>query len=103
MSKKKKLTLEQEFIDAKETHMMQIIFSSLINDRNIYRTKFFRNYKNFPVERKYEEENYYSDEEVKVMRIEEDLFNRTENGEPELYKEVYEFCWKKYIKLYDVR
>jgi hypothetical protein len=32
------------------------------------------------------------------MRIEEDIFNRTENGETGLYQEVYEFCWKKYLK-----
>ena len=98
MSKKKKITLEQEFNDIKETHMMKVIFSSILHDENIFRTKYFRSYKNFPVERKYEEEDYYSDNEVRAMRIEEDIFNRTENGETGLYQEVYEFCWKKYLK-----
>ena len=96
MSRKKKITLEQEFEQRKADHKSQMIMYTLIKlSDSIYDSRIFKRYKNMeaiPIEGA---ENKYSDIEVRAYRVEEDLCNRAANGESSIYDKAYEFCWRR--------
>ena len=99
MARKKKLTLEQEFEEAKIEHKAEIIMYVLMKKhKTIYNTKFFKQYKNMPAKLVKELPNL-DEAERRAFWVEEDITYRDANGEAGLYDRVYEFCWKRASKL----
>ena len=79
-------TLEQEFREYKEHHIYEMIVSALIlcEKERIYSHILLKDYVGLKLKGK--EKAYY---------IADDLFNRAQHGEADLYYQVYEVCWNK--------
>lgn len=92
----KDLTLEQEFEKRKSDHKSQIIMYVLIRlSHTIYDSKYFKEYKDMPIEQVEGYENKFDDIQLRAFQVESDIENRDKSGEKGLYNRVYEFCWKK--------
>ena len=101
MSRKK--TLEKEFSIRVKEHKTYIIMEALARSKNgnIYNSELLKEFKKVkptPIEGC---ESEFSRPTLKAYHVEEELKDRAENGEQELYNQIYEFCWKKVCKYQD--
>lgn len=91
------VSMEQEFEKIKLEHKRQTIMTVLIKffDEGIYNHKYFKKYKNMEVTFIEGHEQEFNFIQTKAFRVEEDIEERTANGEDDLFDKVYEMCWKK--------
>lgn len=92
---KRKQKLASEFARALKNHKTQVIMYALVRDEKLYDTKYFKRYKDMEVIAIQDYEDDFDYDLTKVYRVNEDLERRTENGEPELYDQIYKFCWNR--------
>lgn len=78
-------TLEQEFAEYKGYHMYEMSVTALImhGEDGLYNNDLLKGYKDLELTGR--EKAYY---------IIDDLYDKMQDGESDLYYQVYEMCWK---------
>lgn len=78
-------TLEQEFADYREHHIYEMSVTALImhGEDGLYNNDLLKDYKGLDLTGK-----------EKAYHIIDDLYDKMQDGESDLYYQVYEICWK---------
>lgn len=96
MARKRKKSLEREFAERVKGHKSFIVLYTLVTSGGkAFNNKNLKQYKDLDLEPYKEEYEGYSPLQTRAMITSTDLEERADNGEQELYDQIYEYCWKK--------